>query len=156
MDQHLKVRLLDAAVAADAMYQRDMAKAISDGIAEIERLHVVLADLQKTSEHIAAQLESVLPLLRRLERPTEAMRAAMEGEPPYSVRTCDDGVSAEVLYQDPDTGEYSVAGKYNSFEVAADEYHRCRFYWQYSAMLQVASEQPTPRKLAALGTFVLP
>jgi hypothetical protein len=142
MDQHLKVRLLDAAVAADAMYQRNMAKTISDGIAEIERLHEVLAGLQKTSEHVAAKMESVLPLLRRLERPTEAMRAAMEGEAPYSVRTCDDGYRAEILYQDPDTGEYSVAGQYASFEEAAAEYHRCRFYWQYSAMLQVASEQP--------------
>jgi hypothetical protein len=138
MDTHLKVRLLDAAVVADAMYQRNMAKAISDGIAEIERLHGVMAELQKTYAHVAQQMKIVLPLLRRLERPTEEMRAAMTlGRVPVYVEYADG--RWEVRYEQDEV--VMVDSYHETQEDANEQYHKCVFHWRYVEMLRVAAEQ---------------
>lgn len=146
MDTHLKARLQDAAFTADSIYQRKMSDAIRDGIAEIERLHEVMAGLKVTTENVAAQMQTILPLLRRIEQPTDEMRAAMESDTPFVWRRKLDKNGYEVIRQNsPDWREVISDDITVVFEGSAKDAEiycaQCDFYCRYFEMLRVAGEQ---------------
>ena len=141
MEPGLKARMLDAAADADKLWQRNIAKALTDGIAEIERLLGLLADVQQVQRTTMKNMETLLPFLRRLENPTQEMRAAMTlGDTPYVCQEMD-GELFHVLYVDP-AGKTAIIGTYSGRDDAWAAYHQVCFEWRYSEMLRVAAEQP--------------
>lgn len=140
--------MLDAAVVADKLWQRDVAKAITAGIAEIERLHTLLLGLESTTKPLVAKMEQILPLLRRLENPTAEMRDAMEGETPYGCRRKMDKSGYEVYFLDyPDWRDVIAEPQRIVFEskdgdTAMDYFEQLRFAWRYNEMLRIAGDQP--------------
>jgi len=141
MEPGLKARMLDAAAVADKLWQRNIAKALTDGIAEIERLLGLLAQVQEVQRSTLKNMETLLPLLRRLENPTQEMMAAMTlGETPYVCQKMDDDLY-HVLHVDS-AGKTDVVGTYSDRDDAWGAYHKLCFEWRYSEMLRVAAEQP--------------
>src|SRR6266705_3473128 len=98
MNPHLKHRMLSAAITADKLWQREVAKALTDGLAEIERMHALLAEVHQMQAPAVEKLQTLLPLLHRLEHPTAEMREAMEDETPYFCRRAIDKSGYEVGY----------------------------------------------------------
>ncbi len=146
MNPHLKQRMLSAAITADKLWQREVAKALTDGLAEIERMHALLAEVHRLQAPAVAKLQELLPLLHRLEHPTEEMREAMEGETPYF---CAIGKSGyEVGYTNNADWRICVSEDQVILHVfstqveAQDNYEGLRFQWRYSEMLRVAADQP--------------
>jgi len=148
MEPGLKARMLDAAAVADKLWQHNVAKALTDGIAEIERLLSLLADVQQVQCTTVRNMETLLPFLRRLENPTQEMRAAMEGETPYNWRRNMDKTAYEVYFLDyPDWRDVVAEPQrivFESKDREAVETHcaELQFAWRYSEMLRVAAEQP--------------
>ena len=140
MEPGLKARMLDAAAVADKLWQRNIAKALTDGIAEIERLLGLLADVQQVQCTTVRNMETLLPFLRRLENPTQEMRAAMEGETPYVCQEMDDDLF-HVLYVDSNE-KTEVVGTFTDRDDAWEAFRRLCFEWRYSEMLRIAAEQP--------------
>ena len=148
MEPGLKARMLDAAAVADKLWQHNVAKALTDGIAEIERLLGLLAQTQEVQRTTVRNMETLLPFLRRLENPTPAMRAAMEGDTPYGWRRNLDKTAYEVYFLDyPDWRDVVAEPQRIVFESrnhqeVASHCAELQFAWRYSEMLRVAAEQP--------------
>lgn len=147
MNVDLKARMLDAAVVADKLWQRNVAKALTDGIAEIERLHALLFELDKATKPIVEKMQGILPLLRRLEAPTPEMYAVLTGETPYGWRRKMDKSGYEVYFLDyPDWRTVIAEPQRTVFETkdgdeAADRCEQCAVEWRYHEMLRIAAEQ---------------
>lgn len=140
MNTELKARLLDAAVTANKLWQRDMANAINAAVIEIERLHLVLYEQGTRSTQVSQAMLTVLPLLRRIEDPTEEMFAAMcLGDTPFVCRRKSDKSGYEVVRMDSNAQTVVFEG---SEESAQAFYHRVAFRWRYNEMLVVANSQP--------------
>jgi hypothetical protein len=148
VDNELKTRLQDAATAADKMWQREMSKAIRDGVTEIERLHQLIYEQGQRSATVSQALLTTLPYLRRIEQPSEEMFAAMtQDETPLVCRRKLDKSAYEVVrMNNPDwkeaiTDDQTVLFE-GSYEDAHAYYHRAAFTWRYSEMLHIAATQP--------------
>jgi hypothetical protein len=145
VNANLKTRMLDAAVIADQLWQPAMAKAITDGIAEIERLLQVLYEQGQRSAEVSKAMLSVLPYLRRIEQPTEEMFAAMtQGETPYIVQAgaLDDEGKWFVFYLPTPDADYVTAYSTTSRADALEKCDQLQTAWRYSEMLRIAATQP--------------
>ncbi len=150
MDNQLKARMMTAAVGADQIYQREWAKAITEGVAEIERLHQVMFDLGAKALETARVMQSVLPYLRRIEQPSEEMFVAMcQGETPFIERRKMDKSGYEVVRADNADWREVISSEQTvvfegTFEDAREFRARCEFYWRFNQMLQIAAKAPIP------------
>jgi hypothetical protein len=150
MDAELKERLLDAAVTANKLWQRDIANAINAAVAEIERLHQVLYEQGQRAAEVSKAMLTVLPLLRRIEQPTEEMLDAMsQDETPFVCRRKMDKSGYEVVRADNvDWREVISDEQTVVFEGSSDESQAyCRsatLHWRYGEMMRIANEQSIP------------
>jgi hypothetical protein len=151
----LKERMMDAAAVADKLWQVGVRKTIVDAMTEIERLegdiariHGVLVEVQALQAPAVEKLASLLPLLRRLEQPTEEMRTAMEDETPYFCRRAIDKKCWEVGHcnnedwRDVISDDQTILARHADEVDAMEHYGRLEFEWRYSQMMRVAGEQP--------------
>jgi hypothetical protein len=148
MDKELKAKLLEAADLALKLWQTDMAKAILAANAEIDRLHQVLYEQGQRTARVSQAMLTVLPLLRRIEEPSEEMFAAMcLGRTPFIHRRKADKSGYEVVRMDSADWRSGVSEKQTVVFDGGDEesltfYHRVTFRWRYNEMLCVANSQP--------------
>jgi hypothetical protein len=143
VNHELKAKMLDAAILANKLWQRDMANTITAAIIEIDRLHLVLYEQGQRSAKVSEAMLTVLPFLRRVEQPTDEMFAAMcLGDTPYYVEPTPD--DWQVRYKVDD--HVTVLSSHEREEDANSALHRAAFYWRYHQMLRVASEQPIPNE----------
>lgn len=155
MNPTLKERMMDAAAVADKLWQVGVRKTLVEAMDEIERLesevkrmYDVLVELQALQEPAVEKLQSLLPLLRRLERPSEEMRSAMESDTPYFCRRSLDkkgweiGHFNNVDWREAVSDDQTILAIHADKEDAHEHYDRLKFEWRYSEMLRVAGEQP--------------
>lgn len=147
MNVELNAKLMEAAEAAFKMYQHDMAKTILLGVAEIERLHQVLHDQGQRSAEVAKSMLTVLPLLRRIEQPTEEMLAAMsQDETPFICRRKIDKSGYEVARMDNEDWRECISEEQTVVFEGSEDTCEAVFLsvarrWRYGEMLRVANEQ---------------
>jgi hypothetical protein len=140
MNEHLKVRMLDAALVADKLWQHNIAKAITDGVAEIERLLGVLAEVGAVQKRTVDSMQAVLPFLRRLENPTPEMLAAMSCKTPYFVCLAEEG--AWQVRHTVEPAQDVIVSEYNLKRDAVQRLSEMESEYHYSEMLRVAAGQP--------------
>jgi hypothetical protein len=142
MNHELKMRLLNAAIDADEITQPDLAAVLSDAIKEIDRLHAVLAQVQSAYVPMIAQIESVVPIMRALDTPTEAMRLAMSSETPYFCRRSIDkrryevGIMNNEDWRECTSDDQTVIATYTKEYVAERHYDQLEFKWRYNEMMK--------------------
>ena len=84
----------------------------------------------------------VLPLLRRLEQPTEEMLAAMAADTPYFV--VQDTNNVWQVRRAADPAADIIESWHGLRRDAMKEFHACERAWRYHNVLRVANEQAIP------------
>jgi len=148
MNHELKMRMLNAAIDADEKAQPGLSKVLSDAIKEIDRLHVVLAQVQAAFVGMEQQIRTVTPLLYHLAEPTAAMLEALHAEAPYVYRRKMDKSGYEVVYLggNPDWRTVIAEPQVTVFESrdGTEAMSRCEHLkaeWRYHEMMCIAGEQ---------------
>jgi len=92
------------------------------------------------------------------DKPTEAMRAAMDGESPYFWRRSEDKTHYEVAMRKnedwevviPTSDEIEIVARFETESDAEDLFKRLAFTWRYKEMLRVAPQGVNPPPCALL------